>query len=478
MAELVTVLVSTKRLWSAAASLFVKLIGGLVLMSAAFTQTDPGWEKALWVGVACLTVVIFIDWRQLVMALRAESRHYQDSLSLWFFQQLLNRIPLGISAMDPDHKYLFANPQYSNDVANGIDLLGKDDVELAARKSSRSTQSDNTRSKFDKAVVSGSKEEWLETTRKGLDHRQVLRQYFPVLDQSGQLEMMFSFSTDVTDLLNLQQKVENNEAALQYAQGIQRSLFPSSDEMVKVLGNHVLYHRPKDHVSGDVYWCSQNATGYRFMVVADCTGHGVAASLLSVLLINSLNTSVHRHALVSPASIIEHVHNVFRASLAKGDTSYKNGADMTVCVVAPDGKVSFASANRPIVIVRHGKVETHQPEIVSLGYSDKPLGLSDVQIDCKPDDVIYLYTDGVTDQFGGPSSKKFGSKNLLSLLEKIAVLPMTLQSKFIRNTMSVWQGDNEQVDDICLLGFQCVPTKINYGLEETLDPTVALAESR
>jgi|GEM_PF-2454504 len=458
MAELLSILVSTKRLWSAAISLLGKLIGALVLLAAAYAQADNGWKQVLWAGFACLAIVIFIDWRQLVMALRAESRHHQDSLSLWFFQQLLHRIPLGISVMDPAHKYLFANPQYSNDVANGIDLLGKDDIELAARKGDSRDTASGLQSKFNRVVGSGTKEEWLETIKKGQDHKQVLRQYFPVLDQEGQLEMMFSFSTDVTDLLNLQQKVENNEAALRYAQGIQRSLFPSNDEMTNVLGEHVLYHLPKDHVSGDVYWATESAFGYRFMIVADCTGHGVAASLLSVLLINSLNTSVHRHGITSPAAIISQVHQVFRASLAKGDTSYKNGADMTVCVVAPDGKITFASANRPIVIVRGGKIETIQPDNVSLGYNDKPLAINDVQIECAATDMVYLYSDGVTDQFGGPANKKFGSKNLHSLLEKISMLPISTQSKFVRNTMTVWQGETEQVDDICLLGFRCQPT--------------------
>jgi serine phosphatase RsbU (regulator of sigma subunit) len=117
----------------------------------------------------------------------------------------------------------------------------------------------------------------------------------------------------------------------------------------------------------------------------------------------------------------------------------------------------FSSASRPLWLIRNNKLEEYRTSKFTIGE------LKNINIDKKfetytlqmqKDDIVYLCTDGIIDQFGGPNNKKIGTKRLKDFLLSIAHLPGNEQQVKIEEFLNNWQGNEEQVDDILIVGFK------------------------
>ncbi|MBN8695361.1 MAG: serine/threonine-protein phosphatase [Bacteroidetes bacterium] len=224
-----------------------------------------------------------------------------------------------------------------------------------------------------------------------------------------------------------------------------------------------ILYKPKDIVSGDFYYAlSHKHQGSKkeifYMSAADCTGHGVPGALMSMMAVSKLNESIIEKNLIAPNEILDNVRKGIIASLNPegSEEESKDGMDCVLCAFDfEDMKLDFAAANNPLWLVRDGKVTEYAPDKMPVGKSPKenePYTLK--SIDLVKGDIIYIFTDGYADQFGGEKGKKFKYKQLQELLISNSHLPMQEQKQILANTIEKWMGNLEQVDDILVIGIK------------------------
>lgn len=272
-----------------------------------------------------------------------------------------------------------------------------------------------------------------------------------------------------------------------YAKRIQQALLTSEGYVTQFLPEYFVLFKPKDVVSGDFYWFYGNPKPEEikndsvYISAADCTGHGVPGAFMSMMGINFLNEIVVEKKISAPDEILNELRKMIISALnPKGSgVESKDGMDIVLCNLNTTTlEINFASANNPLYIVREfaGSV-VQSDKSVSLSqklsnsktyelteykadkfpvgkYNDieKSFTLQTVQL--QKNDQVYLFSDGFADQFGGSNNKKFKYKQLQDLLLMIADMPLTNQKEILNGTFENWRGDNEQVDDVLIIGIR------------------------
>ncbi len=252
------------------------------------------------------------------------------------------------------------------------------------------------------------------------------------------------------------QKNKDITDSIQYAKRIQRALLASDTLLKKNLPEFFVLYKPKDIVSGDFYWA--NFVNGKFLIItADCTGHGVPGAFMSLLNISLLNEITLQRKITSPDLILNNVREQIIAILnPEGtETESKDGMDCMLCSFDIKNKqVEFAAANNPLWILKNGttEIEEYKPDKQPVGFHSvyKPFTLQTVPLE--KGDIVYSFTDGFADQFGGPKGKKFKYKQLEELILANAHLPMLEQRNIFEKSFVSWQGELEQIDDVLVIG--------------------------
>ncbi len=242
-----------------------------------------------------------------------------------------------------------------------------------------------------------------------------------------------------------------------YAEKIQRALLPSATDFEQLFPDSFVLFRPKDIVSGDFYWIAKQGD-YVFYVTADCTGHGVPGSFMSMLGTSLLNDIVVEKKVTDPAEVLDLLRIKIIMALKQTGASGENkdGMDMVFCRIdKKKNELTYAAANNPLWIMRKGEVlefeADKEPVGVSVGESSQ---FNQHTIPLSEGDIVYTFTDGYADQFGGEKGKKFKYRQLKELLLKNAGKAMDSQCKILEDTIVKWQGELDQVDDILLIGMR------------------------
>jgi serine phosphatase RsbU (regulator of sigma subunit) len=244
--------------------------------------------------------------------------------------------------------------------------------------------------------------------------------------------------------------------SINYAERIQRALLASDKLLSKNLDEHFLLFKPKDVVSGDFYWAAELSNGNFVLVTADSTGHGVPGAIMSMLNISSLDKAINAAKLLQPDEILDHTRQTIINTLANDGSAEggKDGMDASLlCFDFKNRKLVYAAANNPVWIIRYGEFISLPADRMPVGKHQKdtiPFTRHEFQL--QQGDVVYTFTDGYADQFGGPNGKKFKYKHLEKLLLSIAHQPMSFQKQKLDNAFDNWKGSLEQVDDVCVLG--------------------------
>ncbi|MES2762330.1 MAG: tetratricopeptide repeat protein [Bacteroidota bacterium] len=244
--------------------------------------------------------------------------------------------------------------------------------------------------------------------------------------------------------------------SINYAQRIQYALLANKKLLDKNLPDYFLLFKPKDVVSGDFYWAQNLSNGTFAVVTADSTGHGVPGAIMSILNIACLNESIKADKLTGPADIL----NATRAKVIDHlmhDGSTEGGKDGMDCSLISfdlkQFKLVYAAANNPVWIVRENKLISLPADKMPIGKHDKDaVPFKQTQVELQKGDVVYAFTDGYADQFGGAKGKKFKYKQLEELLLSIQDKPMIQQHDALDEAFEKWKGNLEQVDDVCVIG--------------------------
>jgi len=262
--------------------------------------------------------------------------------------------------------------------------------------------------------------------------------------------------TGVSDQDLARNRKEINES-LRYASYIQKALLPSPQTMKKSLTEHFLIFLPREIVSGDFYFLAQRKNQL-YVAIADCTGHGVPGAFMSILGLTFLNEIIHHGNPPSAAAVLNQMREkVMNAMQQTGDDEeQKDGIDLALGVVDIEtNQFNYAGAFNPVYIVKKNRLLEMLGDKMPVGIAaDEEKPFTDHYCELDDGDLVYFFTDGFVDQFGGPHGKKFKYQPFRSLILTISSLPIHKQKEKLMGIFNDWKGNLQQLDDVLLLGWR------------------------
>jgi serine phosphatase RsbU (regulator of sigma subunit) len=266
-----------------------------------------------------------------------------------------------------------------------------------------------------------------------------------------------------SDIIKQQQKVVQKYAnditdSITYARRIQRAILPSEESIQESLGECFILYKPKDIVAGDFYWHTEK-DGLHFFAVADCTGHGVPGALVSMICSSGLRTAVKEYNLKDPGQILHAVRDYLKEEMDKSQEEVNDGMDISFCIWNPiEQELLWAGAYNPLWLAREGVIHEYKGDRQPVGRSPINRPFTTHRISILPGDILYLFSDGFSDQFGGSHVRKFSSKRLKELLESVFSLSLPQQLQQIEAHFMKWKGDRKQIDDVCIMAVKLSAT--------------------
>jgi serine phosphatase RsbU (regulator of sigma subunit) len=272
--------------------------------------------------------------------------------------------------------------------------------------------------------------------------QEIVRQHHELNIAYGQIETK---NKDITD-------------SIKYAKRLQEAILPIADFQKQFSQNAFIFYKPKDIVSGDFYWMVKKEN--KVLVAAvDCTGHGVPGAFMSIVGYNVLNQAVNEHNLTVPSEILNELNRGITNTLRQYETesTVKDGMDIALCCINTDTlEVEYAGAYNPLWIIKGNKFEELSADKFPIGafVGEKINQFSNQKIQMTKGDMIYMFTDGYADQFGGPKGKKFKYKQLQQLIIDNKDKSMIEQKRTLESAFTHWIGNYEQVDDVLVIGIK------------------------
>jgi len=242
------------------------------------------------------------------------------------------------------------------------------------------------------------------------------------------------------------------QASIDYAQRLQSTILPSEEAIREVFPQHFIMFRPKATVSGDFYWFANKGKKLMF-AAADCTGHGVPGAFMSLVGHNALNQATKVY--YKPSKVLNTVNRLSAQALRANENHLvKDGMDIALCTIDMEAmELEFSGAQNPVYIVRGEELIELSGDGFSIGsYVNGEREFTGKKSELKSGDCIYAFSDGYADQFGGPAGKKFMRKQFRQLLLEINALPMSEQLARVQQRFDEWRGEQEQVDDVLVIG--------------------------
>lgn len=256
---------------------------------------------------------------------------------------------------------------------------------------------------------------------------------------------------------------EKIRASIQYAQRIQTAVLPPETMFEKYLNEYFVLFKPRDIVSGDFYWMTEKNEKL-IVAVADCTGHGVPGAFMSMLGVAFLNEIVNKiienkHVKSLQANdILMHLRDYVVRSLHQEGHIHEAKDGMDIALVIMDkktGELQFSGAHNPLFLIRNNEIQIFKGDPMAISFSrDANSEYTNHVIQTTPSDIIYLFSDGYQDQFGGKSGRKFMTKRFRNMLVEIHKESLDKQKHILDRTIMEWKKNHIQVDDILVMGIK------------------------
>jgi len=255
----------------------------------------------------------------------------------------------------------------------------------------------------------------------------------------GQHKILEEQHKEITDSIN-------------YAKRIQDAILPPLKLVKGYMPDSFILYKPKDIVAGDFYWM-EGINNLIIFAAADCTGHGVPGAMVSVVCHNAMNRAVKEFMLVKPSDILDKTREIVLETFEKSDEDVNDGMDIALCSINLESKkLNFSGANNGLYLIRDGEITEIKPDKQPIGKYKDAKPFTNHEMDLKKGDVIYTFSDGFPDQFGGPKGKKFMYKPFRNMLIDIHQKPMDDQHDDLMEAFNNWKGEIDQIDDVCIIG--------------------------
>jgi serine phosphatase RsbU (regulator of sigma subunit) len=244
--------------------------------------------------------------------------------------------------------------------------------------------------------------------------------------------------------------------SIQYAKRIQQAILPHEQDVNTLLKESFIFYKPKDIISGDIYWVHEHGDQV-FLAVIDCTGHGVPGALMSIIAQNALRAAFTGNETPTTAAVLSAVSKTIRETFSSHAQNEQINDGMDVGLYSIDRKkmmVGFSGANIPLILVRKKNVTEIKADkrLIEGNLSRAEVPFTQHNFPIEKGDMLYLYSDGYSDQFGGAFEKRFTNKELKLFLSSIQNWSMPEQKEALEKTFLQWKGDLEQIDDILMIG--------------------------
>ena len=257
-------------------------------------------------------------------------------------------------------------------------------------------------------------------------------------------------------LHEIEEKNKNINNSIEYARYIQEAIIGNSEVNLKYLPEHFIINIPKDILSGDFYWITRVKNNI-IIAVMDCTGHGVPGALMSILGITLLNQIILNDHIISPEKILENLRTRIVLTLGQrmGYRRIKDGIEGSVISFDfASGKLQYSGSFNPLVLVHNHEISEIKADRIPIGFYEVQGNFTLREIKLETRDTIYLFSDGIIDQFGGPYNKRLMVKYLKELLLANHEKTMARQREILTNELYNWKGKSVQTDDIIVLGIR------------------------
>jgi serine phosphatase RsbU (regulator of sigma subunit) len=394
----------------------ITIISAIEVFKALFKRKKGAWA----IGIAAISFIILV-----IALLIRNALGFGNNISIsdndpggYFFLLLFLFTILGI----PLSMSIFLAREFASTSKN----LSKKLIEVE-ELSGRSIEQEKEKQKI------------LETQKEVLE-QQVIERTSEISEQKKVIEEK---NKDITDSIN-------------YAKRIQEAILPDNHFLKQLFPDSFILFKPKDIVSGDFYWFAEKGNR-KIVIAADCTGHGVPGSLMSMIGSNILNKLILENGIIQPSEILDRLHKEVRIALKQNELNSETRDGMDIAVVSIyNNTIEFAGAHRPLWIIRENNLNEIKADKFSIGgiQLEDNRSFSNNILELKKGDAVYLFSDGFADQFGGKDGKKFMTKNFKNLLLRLNNNNMNEQHKVVEDTIIQWKGSKEQIDDILVIGIR------------------------
>jgi ligand-binding sensor domain-containing protein/serine phosphatase RsbU (regulator of sigma subunit) len=266
------------------------------------------------------------------------------------------------------------------------------------------------------------------------------------------LEIRVVERTQALSEANTELSMKNKDIldSITYAKRIQLAILPSEIQFSQTF----IVYKPKDIVSGDFYWMN-SIGGKEFLAAVDCTGHGVPGAFMSFIGYTSLNKIIIEQGIYKPSAILNRLNEEVAITLhQKGEDIVNDGMDIAlICYSPATGIIEYSGAFNPLILVRKGELIEIKANRFAIGRATgKEKTFTNHELQLEEGDALYLYSDGYADQFGGPDGKKYKTAALKELILNISEFDADSQQKILESTFEDWKGNQEQIDDVLVMG--------------------------
>jgi len=285
----------------------------------------------------------------------------------------------------------------------------------------------------------------------------------PEFDE-GDLETILFVGHDITEAKRIEAEIKVTNRKIQdsinYAERIQTSILPEMEHIRKAFPKSFIYYKPRDVVSGDFPWMYETEDAW-FISAIDCTGHGVPGALLSFIGFFLLNNITALHPHLTAGQICDMLNSEVRLTLKQDQKNpdARDGMDMALCkIYKNENKIEFAGAHRPLYILREGELTIFKGDRKAIGGlrhpKKKETDFETHEYSYRRGDKIFFFSDGLTDQMGGPDGNKYSPSRVRDILLKNPGFTIRQFHKFFEYDFSTWLGNERQLDDVLLIGIE------------------------
>jgi phosphoserine phosphatase RsbU/P len=267
---------------------------------------------------------------------------------------------------------------------------------------------------------------------------------------------------DIINKQNIQLSKKNEQItkSIQYAKAIQEALLPDVSKINTILKDYFIFYEPKDIVSGDFYWVTKQ-NNKTIIAVVDSTGHGVPGAFMSIIGINLLNEIIIDNEIFEPLSILQELNKGINKALHTRDDDisfHHDGMEASICLIDENSKkIKISSTTQTVYYAKNNKINTIEGDIYSIGgllSLGNKIDFKMHEFDFNEIDIIYLFSDGYQDQFGGKENKKLMVGRYKEIISDICSENMTKQKEILDKEFNDWKGNKSQVDDVLIFGIK------------------------